>query len=254
MIKQLGQEGDQTGNSGPVDLVEYVPEDKERKLYICNTTNRSVTVSYQKPTIVEGIYGIEGESFDLPPRHSTDATKDILESYPEGTMSASYAAAPNSVDSIGGWGIRQGVLYFPVLAALTFTAFGGKVMVVRKTIDKPGKRVDAWGIESQSQLTSLFFNYTTEKGARLDFKADLPKPPQVPGGGAPYEYTIEMDQEGQATGLLTNFTFTVQAENQEFVRLLAVRPLIPIEFLPGHVQARLSENRRIPGSLKKAVY
>jgi hypothetical protein len=220
-----------------VSLIDFIADDQEKKIYAVNNTASTLTVTFQEDVEVSGSYGVQTESFALPPRNAADVTNDIETYTNDGTLSANYQNGTPATALVGGG--RLGVLTLPILAGLTFTAFGGKVTFERKTVDVVGKKVDQWTIKSSSQLSSVLFDYNTKNGQKMHFKADLKEETAAASATAEYEYPITMDQEGLATGVLTDFTVTVEAEETAFVALLSTRTLVPFEQLPSKVRARL---------------
>jgi len=217
-------------------LVDFIADDQAKKIYAVNNTSSTLTATFQEDVEVAGTYGMQSESFEIPPRNAADVTNDIEAYTNDGTFSANYAngqptnAAADVTDYIG-------VLMLPILAGVLFTAFGGKVTFERRTAEKEGEKVDQWSIKSSSQLKSILFDYNSKNGEKIVFKTDLGG--QSSAAAAGFEYTITMDQEGQATGVLTDFTVTVEAEKSSFIALLTPRPLVAFEQLPENVRARL---------------
>jgi hypothetical protein len=223
-------------NNASASLVDFIADDQDRKIYAVNNTSSTLTVTFQEGVEVAGTYGAQTESFELPPRNAADVTGDIENYTDDGTLSANYAEGDEG-DTLAGPATRIGVLTLPTLAALTFVAFGGKVTFERKTVEVSGSKVDQWSVKSASRLTSLLFDYNTKNGEKVHFKADLSQPTSLAADD--FEYDIDMDQEGLATGVLTDFTVTLEAEETSFVALLTPRRLIPFEQLPSNVQSRL---------------
>lgn len=219
-------------------IVDFIADDQQKKIYAVNTTPNTLTVTFQEDIEVSGTYGVQSESFGLPPRNAADVTNDIFNYTNDGTLSANYQSGTSSTAMVGAG--RLGVLTLPVLAGLAFTAFGGRVTFERRTIQTAGVKVDQWSVKSSSQLTSLYFDYNTKNGEKMHFKADLENPKSgASAATGDYEYTITMDQEGLATGVLTDFTVTLEAAEEAFVALLSKRELVAFDDLPPHVRARI---------------
>ncbi|HEX8619573.1 MAG TPA: hypothetical protein VF911_18480, partial [Thermoanaerobaculia bacterium] len=216
---------------------DFIADDQAKTIYAVNNTPSTLTVTFQEDVEVSGTYGVQTESFALPPRNAADVTNDIEIYTNDGTLSANYQNGTSSTAMVGAG--RLGVLTLPILAGLTFTAFGGKVTFERKTIEAAGRKVDQWSVKSSSQLTSLLFDYNTKNGEKMHFKAQLKDETASDSSTTDYEYVITMDQEGLATGVLTDFTVTVEAEEQAFAALLSSRQLVSFEDLPARVRTRL---------------
>lgn len=224
-------------NNASASLIDFIADDQEKKIYAVNNTPSTLTVTFQEDVEVSGSYGVQTESFALPPRNAADVTNDIETYTNDGTLSANYQNGIETTAMVVGG--RLGVLTLPILAGLTFTAFGGKVTFERRTVEVVGKKVDQWSVKSSSQLSSLLFDYNTKNGEKMHFKADLKDETGTDSTTTDYEYLVTMDQEGLATGVLTDFTVTVEAEETAFAALLSKRELVSFEQLPSSVRARL---------------
>jgi hypothetical protein len=248
VLASLG-EAKQVNGADPVvtGMVEWVPDDEDHVIYAINTTSKSIVINYQKQDELDGAYGIESAAIELPPRNSYDATEDIDVYADNGTMSASYASpAATDTDAVGA--LRQAYKYLPFLAAISFSAFGGSLKFERKRVVNGGTSSDSWEVSSNSKLSALIFKYADSKGQKIDFIANLSQETGEPGetdnaGDAArafaYVYEIQL-ADGEATGLLKDFSVTIEAEKAEFAKLLSPRPLLPVEQLPERVRQRIA--------------
>lgn len=214
-------------------LIDFVADERAHKVYAVNNTTSALAVTFQNNVETGGSIGVQSETFELPPRNSAEVTNDIEQNSDSGVCSANYLGGSATVSL--GPGSRLAALSLPFVSAVAFTAFGGKVKFSRGTEDKDGKKSDFWAIESDNNLKSVDFSYTTQNGQTISFKSDLSNASL----SAPVVYRVATDDVGLATGLLSNFSVSVEGDEAAFAALLSKRALVRVEDLPEHVRKRL---------------
>lgn len=221
-------------------MLEWVPVESDGTVYCTNTSYQSVVCTFEKDVELEGAYGVESESFEILPRNAVDVTQDMTTYGETGSVSANYMDFPTNdpADAAGG-AARRAVVNFRYLAPLVFTLFGGSVGVERGT---EGGR-SFWRITSNSRLLDLLLDYRSAQGTQLHVEAKLRG--QESGGGSSAEvetftYQVDMPEGETSTGMLTNFSLTLIAEEASFKALLTPRESISIDELPAPLRSRVS--------------
>lgn len=219
-------------------LMDFVGDEGAQEVYGVNNTGRTLAVSLQNNVDIGGSIGVQSELFELKARNATPMRRDLATYSDSGWISANYAEPSPEV---GGPGMRLAMLSLPFVSALTFTAFGGKIGFERSTVEEGGKRFDRWMLSSENTLQSVTFDYKTQNGQEIHFKADLKKSGRLTHGpsGQTHVYYVNTDGVGLTTGMLTNFNATVESDAVAFAALLSKRELVSFEQLPAHVRSRL---------------
>ncbi|MEK8030279.1 hypothetical protein AACH06_05535 [Ideonella sp. DXS29W] len=240
-ILGAGERRTAVGDAPPVPpisntLIDFVGDEQQQKVFAANNTSRTLAVTFQNNVDIGGAIGPQSETFPLPPRNAADVTRDVEVNSDSGVVCANYA---DGVGITAGPGARFAMLSLPFLATAAFSAFGGKIGFERSTVEEGGKRFDRWMITSDSNLKNVKFDYKTQNGQDIHFSADLEKQSVMKDGVLVNAYTLNTDAVGLTTGLLTNFSVTLETDEANFNALLSKRELTSFDKLPDHVRARL---------------
>lgn len=234
VLESVASDADANTQTVQTGLVDWVPDKNTGKVYCVNATNNALACSFQREVELDGSYGVESEGFLIPPRNAVDATKDIERNIENGSFGATYEeASPPAADAAGPFS-RQIFKYLPLLAATTFAAFGGSITFSRGKTETG----DFWKIQSDTRLRSIAFDYRGQSGSKTSFKVDLKDPSAA--DAETFDYQIDLDADATSTGLLSDFSVTLQSEEADFVAKLSNRETIPFEDLPDNVQAQLT--------------
>ena len=214
-------------------MVDWVPDQRNKKIYAANSTAAPIVLTFtSQQQDAQGGYGVETFATQIPPRNAYDTTQ-ALSAYGAGSTANNYLyPAPTGASAAPGL-ISQIVKYIPTLAATSFAMFGGGVNVSRGTANG----VDFWEIRSTSILRAASFSYRNGNGTSFQFQLGLQNSPS--GAAAGYTYKIPMSGPNESTGVLSEFSLTIDGDTPTILALLAKVELIPFEKLPEEVRRRL---------------
>jgi hypothetical protein len=219
-------------------MVDWVPDSQKRKIYAANATTSPIVLAFAQQTANPlGTYDVESFAVQVAPRNAYDSTA-ALNAYGAGSVATNYL---HPVMTTGGATeavaapLAQIVKYIPLLAANTFLLFGGGIRVSRGTKDN----VDFWEIKSMSRLMDVAFNYLAAGGNSFNFNAKLQNPPSS-AAAQEFTYNLPMDGLHQSTGLLSEFSLTINGESSAITSLLTPSEQIPFDQLPAQFRAQLA--------------
>lgn len=214
-------------------MVDWVPDQRNKKIYAANSTTAPIVLTFtSQASGAQGEYEVETYAAQVLPRNAIDATQ-TLSVYGAGSTGNNYLY-PNPAGGAAAAGpLAQIVKYIPMLAATTFSMFGGGVNVSRGSANG----VDFWEIRSTSILRAASFSYRTAAGASFRFQLGLQNSPS--GAAAGFTYKIPMSGPNQSTGVLNEFSLSIDSDTPTILALLAKAELIPFEKLPEGVRRRL---------------
>lgn len=208
-------------------MVQWYFDAQTNKIYAVNDTedDKSIVLAFTLQTETESVagqYDVESVAIEISPHRMIDVTQD-LSTYGAGSASTNYLYPVDRLatgDATVNPAMAQLVKHIPTLAALTFSLAGGGVEVSRGNAD--GR--DYWRVQSTAKIDWLSFMYrNSATDTTLDFNnKPTPTPPTVARSTREqyaYDYWIDMDTN-QSTGVLTDFSLTIDAERTEMAKLL----------------------------------